>query len=949
MAPDSPTHSDPPASPTRTTPVSAVDARGAMGVQFGDYNTMYNEYKLMPAPTVSWPVVVSRAPRLAAAYLDRPAQRAALRAALSNPAVGTQAAVAVVTGGGGTGKTQLAADAFGHAQTSDGAYGVPRVDLAMWVSASSRSAIVSTYAQAYLALSPEMANTSNNPEDRGHKDGAKQAEAFLVWLTSTDKTWMVVLDDIADPADLAGSHGGPGLLPTGPSGAVILTTRRRDAAITGLGRRIDLDVFTPAESLDYFSGKLSAAPGLPADVLDDAGELADDLGHLPLALAQACPVIINDALSCRTYREKLAAHTLTEVFPVDHTVSGDDYPHGLIGTLALAVDRANEMDPIGLAEPLLRLAATLDPNGVPEDLFTSAAARFFLARVRFSEKFQAPVSKRDVRRRLRRWRGRWQRPHTEDVSIEEARRALRSLHLLSLLTHEPADGPRAVRMHALTQRATLERMPRGVFRAAVLHDADALAQIWPAVENDPARSLVLRANAATLVTRHPIILWAAGAHSVLFWAGISLGEAGLVTEAVAYFTDLTGQATDRLGTDHPDTLKARSQLAQWRISAGASADTNTAEELLSDCMRVLGPDDKNTFGARGYLAYSRGLTGDPAGAATATEELLTDQLRVLGPDNPSALATRNNFAYWQSEAGDPASAAASYTELLADKTRLHGQDDPGTLFTRANLASLRQEAGDLAGAIADFEEILTRRLRVLGPDHPDTMATRSFLASSRGQSGDPAGAATAIADLLADCLRVFGANQAITLSIRNNLALWRGHAGDPAGAATAFSEILTDCLQVIGADHVQTFITRANLARWRGEAGDPAGAAAATKELHSDLQRRLGADNPLTLTNRDRLGRWQGEAGDPTAAVTAFGELLTQRLRLLGPDHADTLTTRRGLARWQGEAGDPTTAATAYAELLTDCLRVLGPDHPDTLTTRQGLAHWRTEAGGLSG
>src|SRR5450631_1392219 len=110
MAPGSPAHSDPPASPTSA---QQKDARWAKGVQFGDYNTQYNEYKLMPAPTVTWPVVVSRAPRLAAAYLDRPAQRAALRAALSNPAVGAQAAVAVVTGGGGTGKTQLAADAFG--------------------------------------------------------------------------------------------------------------------------------------------------------------------------------------------------------------------------------------------------------------------------------------------------------------------------------------------------------------------------------------------------------------------------------------------------------------------------------------------------------------------------------------------------------------------------------------------------------------------------------------------------------------------------------------------------------------------------------------------------------------------------------------------------------------------------------------------------------------------
>jgi hypothetical protein len=34
-------------------------------------------------------------------------------------------------------------------------------------------------------------------------------------------------------------------------------------------------------------------------------------------------------------------------------------------------------------------------------------------------------------------------------------------------------------------------------------------------------------------------------------------------------------------------------------------------------------------------------------AAAASEELLTDQLRVLGPDHPHTLTTRNNLAYWR--------------------------------------------------------------------------------------------------------------------------------------------------------------------------------------------------------------------------------------------------------------------------------------------------------------
>ena len=240
MAPRSPAHSDPPASPTSAKQVPAVDARGAMGIQVGDFNTQYNEYKLLPAATVSWPVVVGRAPRLAEAYLDRPAQRDSVRTALNNPAVSTTAPVAVLTGGGGTGKTQLATDAFDRALNlskvdSDNGCGVPRVDLALWVTASSPEAIVSTYAQAYAALSPEMAGTEPAGAAGGGSqiDATQQAEAFLAWLTTTDRAWLVVLDDVTDPAVLAGASGRAGMWPTGPSGRVILTTRRRDAALTG--------------------------------------------------------------------------------------------------------------------------------------------------------------------------------------------------------------------------------------------------------------------------------------------------------------------------------------------------------------------------------------------------------------------------------------------------------------------------------------------------------------------------------------------------------------------------------------------------------------------------------------------------------------------------------------------------------------------------------------------
>ena len=95
----------------------------------------------------------------------------------------------VLAGMGGTGKTQLAA---AHARRAwrDGA------GLVVWVSASSRDAVVATYAGAAHALGlPEA-----SPEDP-----ERSAEAFLGWSeTVTDRWWLVVLDDVQQPGDLAG-------------------------------------------------------------------------------------------------------------------------------------------------------------------------------------------------------------------------------------------------------------------------------------------------------------------------------------------------------------------------------------------------------------------------------------------------------------------------------------------------------------------------------------------------------------------------------------------------------------------------------------------------------------------------------------------------------------------------------------------------------------------------
>ncbi|WP_386162835.1 tetratricopeptide repeat protein [Streptosporangium vulgare] len=806
----------------------------------------------------------------------------------------------VLAGMGGIGKTQLAA-AYARRTWEQREVGV-----LVWVSATSRSQILAAYAQAATEL--------GLPTDPG--DVEQAARRFLTWAQTTPTAWLVVLDDVQDPADVRE------LWPSGAVGRVVVTTRRRDAALAGQSRRVvDVGVFTKAEARAYLSAKLAVHDRVDSDAEIDA--LTADLGYLPLALAQAAAYLIDAHLDCAGYRERLAdrRRRLAEVVPEEGALP-DDHPAIVAAAWSLSIDRAERARPAGLARPLLQVAAVLDPHGIPQAALTSTPVLAHLAAE--------------------------QRPRaTREVSAADARDGLRVLHRFSLIDHDPTASSQEVRIHRLIQRATRETLSRAESTAVAHVAADALLEVWPDAERDQAGP-VLRANTATLHTLTGTALWEWNdmAHPILLRAATSLGDSGQVHAAVTEYTRLHATMTRLLGPDHLATLITRNNLAHWRGLAGDATGAAAAfNDLLTDRLRVLGPDHPDTLTNRNNLAHWRGAAGDAAGAAAAFKDLLANRLEVLGADHSDTLITRHNLASCRGTAGDVAGAAAAFEDLLTDRLRLLGPDHPDTLMTRNNLAYWRGVAGNAAGAAAAFEDLLTDYVRMLGPDHPKTLAVGNNLAYWRGLAGDAAGAAAAFEDLLTDYLRVLDPDHPNTLTARNNLATWRGLAGDAAGAAAAFEDLLTHRLRVSGPDHPDTLMTRNNLASSRGLAGDAAGAAAAFEDLLTDYLRVLGPDHPDTLTARNNLADWRGQAGDRAGAAAAFNDLLADRLRVLGPDHPDTLISRNNLAHWRGAAGDAMSAATALDDLLADCLRVLGPDHPDTLTTRNNLAYWKEQAG----
>jgi hypothetical protein len=732
-----------------------------------------------PATGPDWPLVVGVLPNEADHFQER-----ALADRIGHLAQGRPGAVLglVLTGMGGAGKTQLAAH---HARTL---LAKEQVDLVVWVPAAERSSIAQTYADAARGV------LSNHVDE----DPERAARQFLTWLQTTDRRWLVVLDNLDVPGHASGLWP-PSAAPSatgapGPRGRLVVTTRRTDTALAGRGRTfVPVGTYAPQESLAYLAAALRDLPRAPDEA--ETAALADELGHLPLALSHAAAYIRDrrSGMTCGSYRALLQdrRRTLRRVFPERESLP-DDGSRTVATTWAVSVEHANTLAPEGLARPMMRLVSVLDPTGVPTPVLTSEPALDYLHRAR---------------------------PDGPRPTEQDADDALSALARLHLVTRTGFGHDAVVGAHRLVQRATRDHPATGTDRLSVHTAAEALLSVWPVRVHASSLGQMLRANAAALHEHGREHLWDGGAHRVLFVLGQSFGRSGALSQATARFESLVEDAGLRLGPLHPDSLAARHELVLWRGMAGEATDAARAfRDLADDMARALGADHPQTLVTRVQTARWRGRAGDPPGGAQALEALLPGLLRRLGPDHPETLAARGHLASLKGRAGDARAAFEAYRSLIGDHRRVLGPDHPSTMVIRSQTARWRGRAGDVAGAVEGFEALLPDQLRLLGPGHPDTLSTRGQIAAWRGVAGDHTGALDGLGKLLPDQVRYLGSDHPHVITTRHSLARFRGEAGDPVRAAEAMEALMPDQLRVLGPEHPRTREIRADLEFWRQKA-----------------------------------------------------------------------------------------------------------------------------------
>ena len=706
--------------------------------------------------------------------MEADGQKEALKSAAGNE-TGSSAVggPVVVCGMRGVGKSQLAAVYARECEKAGWS-------LVAWMDASSREALVAGLA--------ELAHEMWIDEDGGEAAPEILAGRCVTRLNSGEGDRLIVFDNVDDFDDLAG------LVPRSDGLRVLVTTTVASPGDSA-GSLIAVGAFTRPQSVDFIRERTGFD--------DDAGaaRLAEALGDLPVALAQAAGTIeVNGYATIDEYLAELREYPLDEVVA---RLPGDNYPDLVHAALRKAYESA------------LDILAEKDRSSGEEDLPRAAAASVQLAALALLAPSGVP----------RPWL------HRIGTRMPLARQALGALVAHSICTSSQ-DG-RYVRIHGLQRRVLREdynKQPE-VFASlekAVVTLLESI-DIDEASKNDAQRADVLdMADQLRAISEqqqgqarhspHEAHIGLSSVGGIMNDTIVSLLNMGRPQTALT-LKDAVDMLTDALGPDHPDTLATRSNLAiAYRKSGNLEKAIDIFEDVLANRTRLLGPDHPDTLTTRNNLALAHQEAGLLSTAINMHQALLNDEIRLLGPNHPSTLNTRGNLAIAYRESGNLQKAIDIFEDVLADCTRLLGLDHPDTLAARNNLALAHQDAGLLSTAIDMHQALLNDAIRLLGPNHPHTLRTRGNLAAAHQQAGLLSTAIDMHQALLPDMTRLLGPNHPDTLATRINLAGAHYTEGDFQTATDMCEALLPDLARVLSPDHPYTYAARNNLAAARNEA-----------------------------------------------------------------------------------------------------------------------------------
>ncbi|WP_342685884.1 toll/interleukin-1 receptor domain-containing protein [Methanoculleus sp. UBA291] len=226
----------------------------------------------------------------------------------------------------GTGKTQVLVE---YAYRFSAKY-----DLVWWIKSESPETVLTNYLDLAEKIGLDIFDIKEPKEKIG---------AIRRWL-ETNCNWLLIFDNAKRPEDLIG------FLPRSATGDVLISSTYPHWG--ELCKDTLVSAFSREESLEFIYKRTTQ------DCIDEANLLAESLGDLPLALAQACAYIEAKGLQISEYNGRYKKYHVTLL---DRGIPRD-YPLSLVKTLEISYHEIESQSKV--ATDLLSLLCFFAPNDI---------------------------------------------------------------------------------------------------------------------------------------------------------------------------------------------------------------------------------------------------------------------------------------------------------------------------------------------------------------------------------------------------------------------------------------------------------------------------------------------------------------------------------------------------------------------------------------------------------